>query len=60
MIQVTIGIAAGYVPGGRDLSPGRGKGFFFTHIVQTGAGAHTASWPMDTGGFFPGSRAVRA
>jgi hypothetical protein len=24
----------------------------FLHVVQTGSGAHTASYPMDTGGSF--------
>jgi hypothetical protein len=27
------------------------------HIVQTGSGVHPTSYPMGTGGFFPGSKA---
>jgi hypothetical protein len=34
--------------------PGRGKEFFLFHSVQTSSGAHPASYPMGTGGSFPG------
>jgi hypothetical protein len=34
--------------------PGTGKGFSSRLCVQTGSGAHSASYPMDTGGPFPG------
>jgi hypothetical protein len=27
--------------------------FFLLHGVQTGSGAHTASYPMDSGGYYP-------
>jgi hypothetical protein len=37
-------------------SPGRVKNFL--HAVQTGSGAHPASYPMGTGGAFPGVEAV--
>jgi hypothetical protein len=30
----------------------------FLHVVQTGSGAHPASYPMGTGGFFPGGKAA--
>jgi hypothetical protein len=30
------------------------------HVVQTGSGAHLASYPMGTGGFFLGSKAAEA
>jgi hypothetical protein len=30
------------------------------HLVQTGSGAHPASYPMDTGGAFPGGKAAGA
>jgi len=33
---------------------------FSLHRVQTDSGAHPASNSMDTGGYFPGSRAARA
>jgi hypothetical protein len=31
--------------------------FFLHHRVQIGSGAHLASYPMGTGGFFPGGEA---
>jgi hypothetical protein len=30
--------------------------FSLFHSVQTGSGAHPASYPMDTGGIFPGGK----
>jgi hypothetical protein len=32
--------------------------FPLLNIVQTGSGAHTAFYPMGTGGFFPGVKAA--
>jgi hypothetical protein len=32
----------------------------FLYVVLTGSGTHTASLPMDTGGFFPGGKAAGA
>jgi hypothetical protein len=37
--------------------PGRGKGFSLLHSVQTGFGAHLASYPMCTGAL-PGVKAA--
>jgi hypothetical protein len=37
------GIKVGFLAGGRDI--------FLLHSVQTGFGAHTASYPMGTGMF---------
>jgi hypothetical protein len=34
--------------------PRQFKIFFFSHSVQTGSGAHPASYPMAIGGDFPG------
>jgi hypothetical protein len=36
---------------------GRSEVFFY---IQTGSRAHPASYPMDTGGSFPGGKAVEA
>jgi hypothetical protein len=50
-----VDIATGYgLDEGRvgSSSPGRVKNFLY--VVQTGAGAHLASYPVDTGGFFSG------
>jgi hypothetical protein len=30
----------------------------FLHVVQTGSGAHTASYPLGAGGYFPGGKAA--
>jgi hypothetical protein len=40
------------VPAGARLSP--------LHVVQAGSGPHPASFPMGTGGFFPGGSAAGA
>jgi hypothetical protein len=45
---------------GGSSSPGKAKNFIFHHIVQTGPGAHPASYPMGTWGSFPGSKADRS
>jgi hypothetical protein len=42
----------------RGSIPGRGRGFFSSSLcVQTSSGAHPASYPMGTGGPFPGGKA---
>jgi hypothetical protein len=46
-------------PRGRSSSPGMGQDFSPLHVVQTGSGAHPASYPMGTGGPFPGGKAAR-
>jgi hypothetical protein len=38
--------------GGLCSSTGRVKNVSLLHIVETGSGAHTASYPMGTGGSF--------
>jgi hypothetical protein len=43
-------------PRGRSLSPGGGKNFL--QVVQTGSGVHPSSYPMGTGGYFPGVKAA--
>jgi hypothetical protein len=50
------GIATGY---GLDES-WWGQEFSILHSVQTGSGVHPTSYPMGTGGFFPGGKAVGA
>jgi hypothetical protein len=37
-----------------------GKDFSPLHVVQTGSGAHVASYPMGTGDSFPGGKAAGA
>jgi hypothetical protein len=39
---------------GRGSIPGKGQSFCFLYNVQSGSEAHLASYPMGTGGYFPG------
>jgi hypothetical protein len=39
-------------------SPREAEDFSSSLCVQTGSGAHPASYPMGTGGSFPGSKAL--
>jgi hypothetical protein len=53
--KVIIGVATGWtarvrLPAVQDFS--------LLHIVQIGSGAHPASYPMGTGGSFPGNTAA--
>jgi hypothetical protein len=49
----SVGVATGWTAGVQF--PARGKRFSLLHSVQTGSGAHPASYPMGTGGgSFPG------
>jgi len=32
--------------------------FSLLHCIQTGSGAHPASYPMGTSGYFPGGKAA--
>jgi hypothetical protein len=59
----SVGVATGYglddrMIGGR-FPPGASN-FSLPHHVQTSSGAHAASYPIGTGDFFPGSKAVGA
>jgi hypothetical protein len=36
----------------------QGLSFFLHHCIQTSSGAHPASYPMGTRGFFPGGKAA--
>jgi hypothetical protein len=54
----SVGIATGYGLDGQGLIPGRDVSLL--HSVQTGSGAHPASYPMGTGGSFPGDKAAGA
>jgi hypothetical protein len=38
--------------------PAEAKNFSLRHRVQTGSGAHPASYPMGTGGSFPAGKAA--
>jgi hypothetical protein len=49
----SVNIATAYGLDRRGLIPSRGKRFSLLHSVQTGSGAHPASYPMGTAGPFP-------
>jgi hypothetical protein len=52
------GIATGWTAGVRF--PSKARDFSLFHNLQTGSGAHPASYPMDTGGSFPGGNVAGA
>jgi hypothetical protein len=59
----TVGIALGYGlddQGSRVRFPAGTGNFSLRHRVQNGYGAHPASYPMGTGGSFPGCKAAEA
>jgi hypothetical protein len=56
----SVGTATGYELKNRDSIPDSGKRFSLLHSVQTGSGAHTASYYMDNGSSFPGAKAAGA
>jgi hypothetical protein len=45
---------------GQGSIHGRGKKFIFLHSIQTYSGAHPATYPVGTRGFFYGGKAARA
>jgi hypothetical protein len=56
----SVGIATNYRLDGRGSIPSMARGFSVLHSVQTGFRAHPASYPMGTGGSFPGIKAAGA
>jgi hypothetical protein len=58
----SVGITSGYgfTTEGSKLEPRSGKDFSFLHVIQTGSGAHSASYPMGTGGSFPRGKMTEA
>jgi hypothetical protein len=53
----SVGIALRYGlddRGSRVLFPAEVVNYSLHHRVQNGSGAHPASYPMGTGGYFPG------
>jgi hypothetical protein len=59
----SVGIVLGYElddRGTRVRFPTWGGNFSLHHRVQNGSGAHPASYPVGTGGSFPGGKAAGA
>jgi hypothetical protein len=49
-------LATGWITEGSQFRAPAGSRIFIVHIVQTGSGAHTTSYPMATGGPLPGGK----
>jgi hypothetical protein len=47
-------LATGWTTEGSEFESQYGQEFSLLHVVQTGSGAHPASYSMGTGGSFPG------
>jgi hypothetical protein len=45
---------------GVEFESRKGQELSLLHVVQTGSGAHPASYSMGTGGSFPGAKVARA
>jgi hypothetical protein len=59
----SVGIATGYGLDDQTIRvrfPAGAGNFSLRHYVQTGPGAHSASYPMGTGGLFPRGKATEA
>jgi hypothetical protein len=56
----SVGIPMGYRLDARGSIPSRAKYVSLLHSDQTGFGTHPVSYPMGTGGSFPGDKAARA
>jgi hypothetical protein len=57
-----VGITTGYgmVDRGVEVRVPMGNEFALLHVVRTGSGVHPTSYPMGTGGSFPGIKAAGA
>jgi hypothetical protein len=63
ILDSSVGIALGYGLddwGSRVRLPAGAGNFSLHHRVQNGSGAHPASYPVGTRGFFPGGKASGA
>jgi hypothetical protein len=57
--QSVYRLATGWAKEGSEFESRNGEEFFL-HVVQTGSGFHPTSYPMGTGGSFPGGKAAGA
>jgi hypothetical protein len=53
-------MATGWTTEGSEFDSRWGQEISLLHVVQTGSGAHPASYPMGTGGSFGGGKAAEA
>jgi hypothetical protein len=56
--ESSVGIDVGHGLDGQGLIPGSGKHLSLLHSVQADYGVHPASYPIGTGGCFPGGKAA--
>jgi hypothetical protein len=56
--SVSSRLATGWMIEGSEFESRQSQKFSFLHVVQTGSGVHPASYPMGTGGSFPGDKAI--
>jgi hypothetical protein len=54
----SVGIAASCRLDSPGSVPGKARDSSLLHSIQTGSGAHPASYPMGTGYYFPGCKAA--
>jgi hypothetical protein len=54
------GIATGGTTEGSEFESRYDLEFSLLYVVQTGSGVHPTSYPMGTGGYFPGDKATGA
>jgi hypothetical protein len=53
-------LATGWAAERSEFESRKGNEFSSNHVVQTGSGAHPASYPMVTGSFLSGGKAAGA
>jgi hypothetical protein len=51
---VGVALATGWTTEGSEFESRYGQEFSLLHVVQTGSGVHPTSYPICTGGSFPG------
>jgi hypothetical protein len=58
--QSVLRLATGWTVEGSEFESRWGKEFSLLHVVQTGSGVHSTSYPMGTWGSSPGGKAAGA
>jgi hypothetical protein len=60
MKQLVWQLATGWTTEGSEFKSRYGQELSLLHVVQTGSGVHPSSYPLGTGGSFPGGKAAGA
>jgi hypothetical protein len=53
-------MVTGWTTEGSELELRKSQEFSLLHLVQIGSGVHPPSYPMGTGGYFPGCKEAGA